>query len=58
MAALCPYWISDHPEICTLALFYMGQYPYQMLNQMLKWFLRYSAETKIQDGGLAAILES
>ena len=54
-AALRPYWIADHPEICTWALPYMSQYSYQISNQMPKWFLRYSAETKIQDGGLVAI---
>ena len=57
MAAWRPYWISIHPEIYMLALGYMGQYPYQISNQMLKWFLRYRAESKIQDGDLAAILD-
>ena len=57
MATWWPSWISDRVENQTWPLFNMNQQMCQISNQLLKRFLRYWMEMKIQDGCLAAMLD-
>ena len=56
MATWQPYWITFWPENPTELVSYLDTTAYQIWNWSFKWFSRYWAGTKIQDGHLAAIL--